>query len=162
MADEQNRARQISEWRLQGRGACARWAAPHAVWPPCRTRGSLVAARSTLLTTTVRWQWRAGTEPLPGQPRCGCHAERGPGGGQRSPDMWSVQHGRQLGHAVHPWGKANRGLRALVFLTTSPQGHFVGSDWQQNSLVVCDGLGQVVGEYQDPVCMASAGLRVRG
>ena len=49
-----------------------------------------------------------------------------------------------------PGGKANRGLRALVFLTTSPQGHFVGSDWQQNSLVVCDGLGQVVGEYRGP------------
>ncbi|KAB0398222.1 hypothetical protein E2I00_014920, partial [Balaenoptera physalus] len=40
-----------------------------------------------------------------------------------------------------PGGKASRGLRALVFLTTSPQGNFVGSDWQQNSLVVCDGLG---------------------
>lgn len=49
-----------------------------------------------------------------------------------------------------PGGKAKPGLRALVFLTTSPQGHFVGSDWQQNSLVVCDGLGQVVGEYWGP------------
>uniref|UniRef100_A0A452U3Y4 E3 ubiquitin-protein ligase TRIM56 n=1 Tax=Ursus maritimus TaxID=29073 RepID=A0A452U3Y4_URSMA len=49
-----------------------------------------------------------------------------------------------------PGGKANRGLRALVFLTTSPQGNFVGSDWQQNSVVVCDGLGQVIGEYRGP------------
>lgn len=49
-----------------------------------------------------------------------------------------------------PGGKASRGLRALVFLTTSPQGHFVGSDWQQNSVVICDGLGQVVGEYKGP------------
>ncbi|XP_006155741.1 E3 ubiquitin-protein ligase TRIM56 [Tupaia chinensis] len=49
-----------------------------------------------------------------------------------------------------PGGKANRGLRALVFLTTSPQGNFVGSDWQQNSVVVCDGLGQVIGEYSGP------------
>lgn len=49
-----------------------------------------------------------------------------------------------------PGGKANRGLRALVFLTTSPEGNFVGSDWQQNSVVVCDGLGQVVGEYRGP------------
>ncbi|XP_070267613.1 E3 ubiquitin-protein ligase TRIM56 isoform X1 [Myotis yumanensis] len=49
-----------------------------------------------------------------------------------------------------PGGKANRGLRALVFLTTSPQGNFVGSDWQQNSVVVCDGLGQVIGEYGGP------------
>ncbi|XP_059933685.1 E3 ubiquitin-protein ligase TRIM56 [Mesoplodon densirostris] len=49
-----------------------------------------------------------------------------------------------------PGGKASRGLRALVFLTTSPQGSFVGSDWQQNSLVVCDGLGQVIGEYRGP------------
>uniref|UniRef100_I3N291 E3 ubiquitin-protein ligase TRIM56 n=1 Tax=Ictidomys tridecemlineatus TaxID=43179 RepID=I3N291_ICTTR len=49
-----------------------------------------------------------------------------------------------------PGGKASRGQRALVFLTTSPQGHFVGSDWQQNSVVVCDGLGQVIGEYKGP------------
>ncbi|XP_006859717.1 PREDICTED: E3 ubiquitin-protein ligase TRIM56 [Chrysochloris asiatica] len=49
-----------------------------------------------------------------------------------------------------PGGKASRGSRALVFLATSPQGHFVGSDWQQNSLVVCDGLGQVIGEYSGP------------
>lgn len=49
-----------------------------------------------------------------------------------------------------PGGKASRGLRALVFLTTSPQGNFVGSDWQQNSVVVCDGLGQVIGEYRGP------------
>ncbi|XP_004705666.1 E3 ubiquitin-protein ligase TRIM56 [Echinops telfairi] len=49
-----------------------------------------------------------------------------------------------------PGGKANKGLRALVFLATSPQGNFVGSDWQQNSLVVCDGLGQVVSEYSGP------------
>ncbi|XP_012663291.1 E3 ubiquitin-protein ligase TRIM56 [Otolemur garnettii] len=49
-----------------------------------------------------------------------------------------------------PGGRANRGLRALVFLTTSPQGNFVGSDWQQNSVVVCDGLGQVIGEYRGP------------
>ncbi|KAM9209468.1 E3 ubiquitin-protein ligase TRIM56 [Dugong dugon] len=49
-----------------------------------------------------------------------------------------------------PGGKASRGLRALVFLATSPQGNFVGSDWQQNSLVVCDGLGQVIGEYSGP------------
>ncbi|KAM6155310.1 E3 ubiquitin-protein ligase TRIM56 isoform 2-T2 [Rhynchocyon petersi] len=49
-----------------------------------------------------------------------------------------------------PGGKANRGLRALVFLAAGPQGHFVGSDWQQNSLVVCDGLGHVIGEYSGP------------
>ncbi|XP_075421042.1 E3 ubiquitin-protein ligase TRIM56 [Tenrec ecaudatus] len=49
-----------------------------------------------------------------------------------------------------PGGKASRGLRALVFLATSPQGNFVGSDWQQNSLVVCDGQGQVVSEYSGP------------
>ncbi|XP_037670428.1 E3 ubiquitin-protein ligase TRIM56 [Choloepus didactylus] len=49
-----------------------------------------------------------------------------------------------------PGGKASRGLRALVFLTTSPQGNFVGSDWQQNSVVICDGLGQMVGEYNGP------------
>ncbi|XP_004630537.1 E3 ubiquitin-protein ligase TRIM56 [Octodon degus] len=49
-----------------------------------------------------------------------------------------------------PGGKASRGQRALVFLTTSPQGNFVGSDWQQNSVVVCDGLGQVIGEYKGP------------
>ncbi|XP_008587696.1 PREDICTED: E3 ubiquitin-protein ligase TRIM56 [Galeopterus variegatus] len=49
-----------------------------------------------------------------------------------------------------PGGKANRGLRALVFLTVSPQGNYVGSDWQQNSVVVCDGLGQVIGEYKGP------------
>ncbi|XP_036910757.1 E3 ubiquitin-protein ligase TRIM56 [Sturnira hondurensis] len=49
-----------------------------------------------------------------------------------------------------PGGKASRGLRALVFLTASPQGNFVGSDWQQNSVVVCDGLGQVIGEYGGP------------
>uniref|UniRef100_A0A8C2W0F5 E3 ubiquitin-protein ligase TRIM56 n=1 Tax=Chinchilla lanigera TaxID=34839 RepID=A0A8C2W0F5_CHILA len=49
-----------------------------------------------------------------------------------------------------PGGKASRGQRALVFLTTSPQGNFVGSDWQQNSVVVCDGLGQVLGEYKGP------------
>ncbi|XP_004688312.1 PREDICTED: E3 ubiquitin-protein ligase TRIM56 [Condylura cristata] len=49
-----------------------------------------------------------------------------------------------------PGGRASRGQRALVFLTTSPQGNFVGSDWQQNSLVVCDGLGQVIGEYRGP------------
>uniref|UniRef100_A0A2K5QRC3 RING-type E3 ubiquitin transferase n=1 Tax=Cebus imitator TaxID=2715852 RepID=A0A2K5QRC3_CEBIM len=47
-----------------------------------------------------------------------------------------------------PGGKANRGLQALVFLTTSPQGHFVGLDWQQHSVVICDGLGHVVGEYK--------------
>uniref|UniRef100_A0A8C5KA19 E3 ubiquitin-protein ligase TRIM56 n=1 Tax=Jaculus jaculus TaxID=51337 RepID=A0A8C5KA19_JACJA len=47
-----------------------------------------------------------------------------------------------------PGGKASRGQRAIVFLTTSPQGNFVGSDWQQNSLVICDGLGQVIGEYK--------------
>ncbi|EHB01687.1 Tripartite motif-containing protein 56 [Heterocephalus glaber] len=49
-----------------------------------------------------------------------------------------------------PGGKASRGQRALVFLTTSPQGNFVGSDWQQTSVVVCDGLGQVIGEYKGP------------
>lgn len=49
-----------------------------------------------------------------------------------------------------PGGKANRGQRALVFLAATDQGHFVGSDWQQNSLVVCDGLGQVIGEYRGP------------
>ncbi|XP_076996955.1 E3 ubiquitin-protein ligase TRIM56 [Tamandua tetradactyla] len=49
-----------------------------------------------------------------------------------------------------PGGKASRGLRALVFLATSPQGSFVGSDWQQNSVVVCDGLGQLIGEYSGP------------
>uniref|UniRef100_A0A8D2DBZ3 E3 ubiquitin-protein ligase TRIM56 n=1 Tax=Sciurus vulgaris TaxID=55149 RepID=A0A8D2DBZ3_SCIVU len=49
-----------------------------------------------------------------------------------------------------PGGKANRGQRALVFLTASPQGNFVGSDWQQNSVVVCDGRGQVLGEYRGP------------
>uniref|UniRef100_A0A286XCD9 E3 ubiquitin-protein ligase TRIM56 n=1 Tax=Cavia porcellus TaxID=10141 RepID=A0A286XCD9_CAVPO len=49
-----------------------------------------------------------------------------------------------------PGGKASRGQRALVFLTASPQGNFVGSDWQQNSVVVCDGLGQVIGEYKGP------------
>ncbi|XP_007938154.1 E3 ubiquitin-protein ligase TRIM56 [Orycteropus afer afer] len=49
-----------------------------------------------------------------------------------------------------PGGKANRGLRALVFLATSPQGNFVGSDWQQNRLVICNGLGQVIGEYGGP------------
>lgn len=49
-----------------------------------------------------------------------------------------------------PGGKASRGQRALVFLSASPQGHFVGSDWQQNSLVVCDALGQVVGECRGP------------
>ncbi|XP_037362812.1 E3 ubiquitin-protein ligase TRIM56 [Talpa occidentalis] len=49
-----------------------------------------------------------------------------------------------------PGGRASRGQRALVFLTTSPEGNFVGSDWQQNSLVVCDGLGQVIGEYRGP------------
>lgn len=49
-----------------------------------------------------------------------------------------------------PGGRASRGQRALVFLTASPQGNFVGSDWQQNSVVVCDGLGQVIGEYRGP------------
>ncbi|XP_058536591.1 E3 ubiquitin-protein ligase TRIM56 [Ochotona princeps] len=49
-----------------------------------------------------------------------------------------------------PGGRASRGQRALVFLTASPQGNFVGSDWQQNSVVVCDGLGQVLGEYRGP------------
>lgn len=49
-----------------------------------------------------------------------------------------------------PGGRACRGQRALVFLTASPQGNFVGSDWQQNSVVVCDGLGQVLGEYRGP------------
>ncbi|KAM5228511.1 E3 ubiquitin-protein ligase TRIM56 [Ctenodactylus gundi] len=49
-----------------------------------------------------------------------------------------------------PGGKAHRGQRALVFLTATPQGNFVCSDWQQNSVVVCDGLGQVIGEYQGP------------
>uniref|UniRef100_A0ABK0LSQ6 RING-type E3 ubiquitin transferase n=1 Tax=Rattus norvegicus TaxID=10116 RepID=A0ABK0LSQ6_RAT len=49
-----------------------------------------------------------------------------------------------------PGGKASRGQRALVFLTTSPQGNFVGSDWQQNSVVFCDGLGQVIWEYKGP------------
>ncbi|XP_008830535.1 E3 ubiquitin-protein ligase TRIM56 [Nannospalax galili] len=49
-----------------------------------------------------------------------------------------------------PGGKASRGQRALVFLTTSLQGNFVGSDWQQNSVVVCDGLGQVIWEYKGP------------
>ncbi|XP_023441404.1 E3 ubiquitin-protein ligase TRIM56 [Dasypus novemcinctus] len=49
-----------------------------------------------------------------------------------------------------PGGKANRGLRALVFLATGPQGEFVASDWQQNSVVICDGLGQIVGEYNGP------------
>ncbi|XP_055964197.1 E3 ubiquitin-protein ligase TRIM56 [Sorex fumeus] len=49
-----------------------------------------------------------------------------------------------------PGGKASRGQRALVFLAATPEGHFVGSDWQQNSLVICDGLGQVIGEYRGP------------
>jgi tripartite motif-containing protein 56 len=49
-----------------------------------------------------------------------------------------------------PGGKASRGQRALVFLTTSPQGNFIGSDWKQNSVVVCDGMGQVIGEYKGP------------
>ncbi|XP_069845348.1 E3 ubiquitin-protein ligase TRIM56 [Dipodomys merriami] len=49
-----------------------------------------------------------------------------------------------------PGGKAQRGQRALVFLATSPQGHFVVSDWQQKSVVVCDGLGRVAGECQGP------------
>lgn len=49
-----------------------------------------------------------------------------------------------------PGGKASRGQRALVFLTTCPQGNFVGSDWQQNSVVFCDGLGQVIWEYKGP------------
>ncbi|XP_048224490.1 E3 ubiquitin-protein ligase TRIM56 isoform X2 [Perognathus longimembris pacificus] len=49
-----------------------------------------------------------------------------------------------------PGGKAQRGQRSLVFLATSPQGHFVVSDWQQKGVVVCDGLGRVVGESQGP------------
>ncbi|KAM4820739.1 E3 ubiquitin-protein ligase TRIM56 [Thomomys bottae] len=49
-----------------------------------------------------------------------------------------------------PGGKAQRGQRALVFLATSPDGHFVVSDWQQKSVVVCDGLARVVGEYKGP------------